>query len=90
MCPCEQPDEPAPDSPKPDSPKPAPPSSCCCYDLDWLKPSPPQKVKADMSVVAFLPLTSGLPPGAVLPDQLGLSIPGPSPPLHLLKCVWLC
>jgi hypothetical protein len=78
------------EEPAPEPPKPPPPSRCCCYELDWLKPTPPKKIEADLSLAAYLTPMHDLPPRAVRPDGLGLSLPGPSPPLHILKCVWLC
>jgi|SRR5436309_1143346 len=86
---CEQPDEPAPGSPKPDAPKPAPPSRCC-YELDWLKPNPPAKPVVDLSLMAFVTPEDSASTCAVWRHDPGLSFPGPSPPPHLLKCVWLC
>ncbi len=73
----------------PPEPKhPTSPSRCCCYERDWLKPNPPEVRVVDLSLMAMvIPEESTC---AVLRNQLCLSIPGPSPPLHLLKCAWLC
>jgi hypothetical protein len=68
---------------------PVPACRCCCYELDWLKPNPPEKPVVDLSLLAFLTPHSGS-EFATLRHDLGLSLRGPSPPLHLLKCVWLC
>jgi hypothetical protein len=76
--------------PTPEPKRPIPSSQCRCCQLDWLKPKPPQNPVVDLSLFAFL---AGLEADSTRPAvqrDLGMSIPGPSTPLHLLKCVWLC
>ncbi len=46
-------------------------------------------VEADPPLVAFVTLLDNL-TGAAVRYDLDLSIPVPAPPLHVLKCVWLC
>lgn len=43
-----------------------------------------------MSFVAFVAAMDYLPACGVLRHELDVSIPVSSPPLHILKCVWLC
>jgi hypothetical protein len=71
-------------------PLPAPPCPYCCYEPDWLKPAPPEQVGADRSSVALAAPIDRPPAPTVLRHPLDLSLPDPSPPLHILKCVWLC
>jgi hypothetical protein len=78
------------EKPSPEPKQPAPPSRCCCYELDWLKPNPPVTAQADLSLVAFVTPLDNIPTVAPVGYDLDLSIPVPSPPLHVLKCVWLC
>jgi len=78
------------EKPPPPAPKPVPPARCCCYELDWLKPPPPVSVQADCAPVIFIPTDGAVraePSLLFNPDQ---AICGPSPPLHVLHCVWLC
>jgi hypothetical protein len=78
------------DKPPPEPKHPTPPSRCCCYELDWLKPNPPEKPAVDLLLFAFITPVDSASTCAVVRHDLALSIPGPSPPLYLLKCVWLC
>jgi hypothetical protein len=73
----------------PAAPQPVRPARCCCYELDWLKPPPPVSVKADQVPAAFLPPDEAVRPasGVWSPSEV---IRGPSPPFHVLECVWLC
>ena len=85
LCPCQDREKP-PAEPN----KPAPPSRCCCYELDWLKPKPPPRPVVDLSLFAFVTPADRAPTSATVRHELDLSIPVPSPPVHVLKCVWLC
>jgi hypothetical protein len=76
--------------PPPEPNHPLPPSRCCCLELDWLKPSPPEKLVIDLSLSAFVAPQDSHSKCAAVRHETDLSIPGLSPPLHLLKCVWLC
>jgi hypothetical protein len=77
------------EKPPPEPNHPSLPCRCCCFECDWLKPNPPEKPVIDSSLSAFvLPQDAGS--TRAVPHDLDLSLPGPSPPLHLLKCVWLC
>jgi hypothetical protein len=67
-----------------------PPPRCCCYGLDWLKPNPPEKARADLALFAFTTPEASASTGVVVRRDFCLSIPGSAPPLYLLKCVWLC
>lgn len=78
------------EKPSPEPKQPAPPFRCCCYELDWLKPNPPLTAQADLSLVAFVAPQDDIPIVAAAGYDLDLSIPVPSPPLDVLKCVWLC
>lgn len=69
---------------------PSPPSRCCCYELDWLKPNPPLSVEADLWLVGVVVLEIGNPDSASKMLELGLTIHVPAPPIYLLNCVWLC
>lgn len=77
------------EKPPPEPKQPAPPSRCCCYELDWLQPNQPVTVEADPLLVAFVTLLDN-PSVVAVGYDLDQSIPVPAPPLHVLKCVWLC
>jgi hypothetical protein len=78
------------EQPPPEPNHPSLPSGCCSFEIDWLKPNPPEKPIIDLSLPTFVvPKDSDSKCVAVRLDP-DLSVPGPSPPLHLLKCVWLC
>src|SRR5262245_14200997 len=73
---------------KPDTPRPV--KHCPCSDRDTTLPSGPEKCDADL-----------LPPDPVIGPSLPvepppifaratLPFPSPPPPLHVLKCLWLC
>ena len=85
LCHCEDSEKPP---PEPEAP--APPSRCCCYELDWLKPNPRVAVEADAALVGFVERVVGTLPHVSAPLEQGLTIHAPAPPIHLLKCVWLC
>jgi hypothetical protein len=85
-CPCKRQRKPPPGSSRPAPP----PCRCYCYDLDWLKPPAPEKAEADLSPAAFVAPADCLPTYDVLRHDRDLSLPVPSPPPHVLKCVWLC
>jgi len=78
------------EKPPPPAPKPVPPARCCCYELDWLKPPPPVSVKADWGPVIFISPDEDFRAEPSLRLGPGLAICEPSPPLHVLNCVWLC
>lgn len=78
------------EKPPPEPEAPSPPSRCCCYELDWLKPNPPLLVKADLPLVGFIVPVVGNPACADMLLEPGLTIHVPSPPIHVLNCVWLC
>jgi hypothetical protein len=82
-CPCKAPEKPVPRQ-APSCPQ------CCCNQPDWLKPSGPQKITAAFSLPATITPPPSSAPSTTLRSDLDLSIPGPCPPLHVLKCVWLC
>lgn len=80
-----------PDQAKPPQPQePTPPSRCCCYELDWLKPVPPQRVEVDTTSAIFIVPSNCSPGQRIASQDLDLSIPVPSPPLQILHCVWTC
>lgn len=85
LCGCKDREE-----PPPAAPKPVPPARCCCYELDWLKPPLPVTVQLDGGLVALLPPPDAIPAEPSLRLVSDLAIRGPSPPLHVLNCVWLC
>jgi hypothetical protein len=79
---------------KKEAPKPAPcqppPVHCPCYDRNTAPPAGPTKITADLSHPVPLALAAADdhragPPFDAGPVRLTLS-----PPLHLLKCLWLC
>lgn len=78
------------EKPPPEPSRPLPPPRCCCYELDWLKPPSQVKVEVDISFVVFLVPSDRLAMCGVLQHRLDVSTPVPSPPLQILKCVWLC
>src|SRR6516164_6665469 len=77
-------------NPSPKPPRPIPASLCCCDKLAWLKPAPRAAIDTDTPVPAYLAPLACVPPGTIRRADIDLAIPGPSPPLHILKCVWLC
>jgi hypothetical protein len=78
------------EKPRPEPKHPTAPSRCCCYELDWLKPNPPEKPVVDLSLMALpWPVDSASACSLLWYDPIR-SIRGASPPLRLLKCVWLC
>jgi hypothetical protein len=78
------------EKPRPEPKRPTPPFRCCCYELHLLKPNPPEKPVVDTWLLGPITPPDSASTGAVLRHDLGFTIPGPSPPLHVLKCVWLC
>lgn len=76
--------------PPPEPEAPSAPSWCCCYELDWLKPTPPLSVEPDLVPVGFLGPVVAIPASTSNPLEPGQIIFGPSPPVHVLNCVWLC
>src|SRR5438552_895215 len=93
LCQCKDGQKPSADTrpessqtPSPKPPQPVPASRCCCYEPDWLKPNPPEKLAADFSVaLVFLPVDC-LPTCGVLLHSLDVSLPAAGPPLNVLKC----
>ena len=77
--------------PPPEPEQPVPPCRCCGYgcEVDWLKPNPPENPVVDSALFMFF-VPQDLGSTCAVVHDADLSIPGPSPPLHVLKCVWLC
>lgn len=66
------------------------PSRCCCYELNWLKPSDPVKVDFDFHFIEIVvPISVWRTSDVVIP-RTETTLPTPSRRLHLLHCVWLC
>ena len=74
--------------PAPESPR--PPTRCCCYEQDWLKPDLPVKAEVGwfpLGLLAVEKQDSTAKSSFAAPDVFTR---GPSPPIHVLKCLWLC
>lgn len=78
------------EKPPPQHDKPIPLTRCCCYELDWLKPSPPEEIDSDPVLSVPLIIVDAHPSCFCVGVAADLTLPIPSPPLHVLKCVWLC
>ena len=78
------------EKPAPVAPEPTPPSRCCCYELDWLKPPLPISAEADHIPLAFISFADAFRAAPRLWFHPDLAIPVPSPPHRILHCVWLC
>ncbi len=85
LCGCPEREKPAPVPSEP-----TPPSRCCCYELDWLKPPPPDSAEGDPAPVAFFPFADAHRVAPLLWFRSDLAIPVPSPPHRILHCAWLC
>lgn len=77
------------DHDKPATPAPAPPSRCCCYEMDWLKPPLPVGTDIGPALAALMPLNAfWAAPRQWLQPEVAVLVP--SPPHRILHCVWLC
>lgn len=85
LCGCQDREKPAPVAPEP-----TPPSRCCCYELDWLKPPLPVSADVDRAPVALISFADAFRTAPRLWFQPDLAIPVPSPPHRILHCAWLC
>lgn len=88
-CPLEADPEPSPTDDGSPRPRPLDPGKCCCSDRNTLKPKPTDLPPPDL-FVAVLPLVADV---IAAPAVTGLphwSVHVPSPPIHVLQCVWLC
>lgn len=85
LCHCRKQEKPP--APIPELP---PRTRCCCYELDWLKPPLSEQVDDDLTFSVPLDLTGQRFAPYAICAAADLSLPVPSPPLHVLKCVWLC
>lgn len=72
------------------TPKPVPPTKCCCYEKDSLKPPTPDRFDVHFTFLGFVPPAehSLCARGSV--QELQITVPVRFRRLHLLECVWLC
>jgi hypothetical protein len=78
------------EQPPPPPSEPSFPWECCCYELNGLLPPAPERADCDLSLPVLLPVAATGTCWEMSRPALDLSLPVPSPPLHVLHCVWLC
>jgi hypothetical protein len=80
------------DKPTPAEKPSAPSHSVCpCADRHALPPAASSVEQMDTGVVLFLPPLANVVPGVGHRAAVGgTDISPPTPPLHVLNCVWLC
>lgn len=73
---------------KPDLPRPV--KHCPCADRDTTLSSGPEQTSPDL--LPPEPVAEPTPPGVALAAYVGATTAFPyhPPPLHVLKCLWLC
>lgn len=91
-CPCQPLQSDPSDTPTPAEKPSAPTNTICpCADRHATLPDAPSVEQVDAGFVLFLPPLSLVAPGIEHRAAVaGADLPPPTPPLHVLHCVWLC